>query len=104
MAALPLAPPPQPAAVHIDPNIARSIITRNAPENVRRRRGAFEWRFTPSASKKSKMMATVRPAAARRTWNGVERGKLENGRIPLVPPLVVTDTINGAACRSRFAS
>ena len=53
-------------------------------------------RLAPNASKKSRMTATIRPGAAQRTENGVERGILVYGRMPLVPPLVATDTVKSA--------
>jgi hypothetical protein len=89
-------PPPQPTTVKIPPNIARKIVAANAPEKVKRRVGAFKWRFTPSATKKSRMTATIRAGTARRAENGVEGGILENGTIALVPLLVATNTVKSA--------
>ena len=42
------------------------------------------------------MTAAARPGAARRLGNGVERGTMETGKFPAVPPLVVTATVNSA--------
>jgi len=69
----------------------------NAPENVSRRDSVSESRLAPNARKRSRIAATVRPVAARRTEKGVESGILEIRRTPLVPLLVVTDTVKVAA-------
>ena len=68
-----------------------------ALENVRRRIGVSELCFVLNARKTSKITATIRPGAAGRIRNGIERGTLKNGRLLLVPALVVTDTVNVAA-------
>ena len=90
-------PPPHPAAVTIAPEIARRIVAAKTLASVRRFGRGVELRLAPSASTTSRMTARVSLEATRRTGNGFERGTLKNGRIPLEPPLVVTDTINGEA-------
>lgn len=75
----------------------RKMIALTALENAPRRSGVSESRFVPNARIRSRTKAIVRPVAARRIGNGIERGTLKNGRPLLVPALVVTDTVNVAA-------
>lgn len=90
-------PPPQPAA-ETKPKIARSMIAADvAAKAARRRCCTSEPCLARSANRRNKIAPIVNTGATRSPGNGVARGTLKNGNVPLVPPLVATVTINGAA-------
>lgn len=97
-------PPPQPSEANITPNIARKTKAVRALANARRLGCGFELRLGPKTNKKSRITPTVSPGASRSPENGVERGALEKGTAACDPPLVITDTIKGAALPFEICS
>lgn len=90
-------PPPHPAATSTSLNTTRKMIALNDLEDAKCRGCAGECRFAPISSDRSRMAARTRPVSVGRIGNGVRRGTSENGSMTLAVPLVVTDTMNGAA-------
>jgi hypothetical protein len=89
-------PPPQPVPFSIALKTTISTTVGKALENARRFGRGLEWRLSVNPSKRARRKPSVRLGAARGIENGLARGKLEMAKPPLVPPLVATETMNGA--------